>query len=227
MNSITINELHKINELTTDILPEPTKDVLQEIKQKISKTKKIEKEKQLKNGIYKWLIIYTLFYILWTSINLFVAFQNNHLMTSKINNVKITLKDYFEIISYLQIPLYLFTIFDVIYFNIPAYKRDKICDIGLIMLFIERILLTMTHGCIIGLLYVAIFISSKLSLNNHEIIGLIIIYIAQLLISIISVLYMGHFLSDNTIHNIIKKVNLYDTIPSDEEIYEEFYNQYS
>lgn len=223
MNYIVINEVNELNKIK-----EPTTDILQELKQQIQYKKQTEKEEQLKNGIYKWILIYTMFYLLWAFINLVVGLQNNRLMTSKVDNVRITLKDYFVIIGYFQIPLYLFTIFDVLYFNVPAYKRiSKICDLDIIMMSVERMLFTMIHTCIIGLVYVAIFISSKLSFSNHECISFIIINIVQLLISIMSILFIGNITQIKTLHNVIKEVNLYDTIPSDEELYEEFYKQYS
>jgi len=218
------NEANKYNELINLYkIVEPTKDAFNEIKRKISFNKQIEKEKQLKNGIYKWILIYTVFYILWISINLAVGLQKNRLMTSKVNNLEITLKDYFVIVGYLQIPLYVFTMFDVVSFNIPAYEREKICDLCLLMLLIERILFLMTHISVMALIFVAIVVSSKLSFSNYEYIGYIIIFLVQLVISAVSILRIGLCV---TMHNVIKEVNLYDTTPSDEEVYEEYYNQH-
>ena len=218
------NEANKQNELINLYkIVEPTKDVFNEIKRKISSNKQIEKEKQLKNGIYKWILIYTAFYILWISINLVAGLQKNRLMTSKVNNLEITLKDYFVIISYLQIPLYVFTIFDVVSFNVPAYEREKICDLWIFMELIERILFAMTHISIISLIFVAIVISSKLSFSDREFIVYIIIFLVQSLISTVSISRIGLSIA---LHDVIKEVNLYDTTPSDEEVYEEYYNQH-
>ncbi len=222
------NETNKLNELNKLYkIEEPSRDVLYEVKTKLFCKKKQEKEKQLKYGIYKWILIYTIFYIIWASINVVIGLQKNRLLTSKVGNISISLKDYFMIISYLQIPLYLFTIIDVIYFNIPDYEREKICDPGILMMLLERTLFTMTHISIIVLIFVAIFISSKLSFTNHEFIIYIIIFLVQTLVSIMSILHVGTLVSFYyTLHNVIKEVNLYDTDSSEEEVYEEYYNQY-
>ena len=211
---------------TLNTVIEPTKDILKLLTKKLRSNKKSEKEQQLKNGIRHWIIRYTLCYIGLIVSHFAMGNYNNHLMTSKVDDISITLKEYFMIVGYLHIPLYLFTIYDVITFNIPAYKLAKIIDLRIVFMLITRLLFIMTHICIIALVFTAIIISSKLSSNDNNdkqfFIILIVLFMFEVLNSITSMLTMNW----TTRHNVLKEVNLYDTKPSDEELYEEFYKQY-
>jgi len=200
--------------------------LLKDIEEAIKENKRLEKEKELKNGINEWILFYTIFYIFWITVNLCVGLVKNDSITSNVENINISLKDYFIINACLQFPIYLCIIFDVIYINLPLYKHTTLLG-EFIMISFERIIFLIIHFIIIALVFTAIIISSKLSFMNDKLIifGLIFMFVFQILISLISIGSMGWVSKNFTLHDVIKKINLYDTNPTLDELYEEYYKQ--